>query len=81
MHADLKPSNAVRLGEDWRLIDLDGAAQLGAPVGQNSSGAFAPPELLYADADGRWRARAVDEEGLALVRERTEKREGRSATQ
>lgn len=66
VHGDVKPLNCVRLGDEWRLIDLDASAPLGAPIGLKSSAAYCPPEALYRDSDGRWRIRAVDESGVAL---------------
>jgi serine/threonine protein kinase len=46
IHADFKPKNAVRVGGNWLLIDLDAVAEIGEPVGTKSSTAYIPPELL-----------------------------------
>ena len=50
LHGDLKPLNVVRVGHQWKLIDLDAASQLGSGfVGLKSSTAYIPPELLYKE--------------------------------
>ncbi len=49
-HADIKPLNIVRMGTEWKLIDLDAAARLGEEaVGFKSSTAYMPPEALDGD--------------------------------
>ena len=44
LHADLKTLNIVRIGAQWKLIDLDAACVIGEePVGHKSSSAYVPP--------------------------------------
>ena len=46
IHGDVKPRNAVRIDDFWKLIDLDGGAAIGHPVGlKQSTGYSTPPEL------------------------------------
>ena len=49
IHADFKPLNVVRMPDGtWRLIDLDGAVKIGAPIGaKDLSTAFMPQETTY----------------------------------
>ena len=50
LHGDVKPLNIVRVGAQWKLIDLDAACAIGVePVGHKSSSAYAPPEAIYVD--------------------------------
>ena len=50
LHADLKTLNIVRIGAQWKLIDLDAACAIGKePVGHKSSSAYVPPEAIYVD--------------------------------
>jgi serine/threonine protein kinase len=48
VHGDIKPLNLVRLGERWKLIDLDAACHMA--TGQKSaakySSAYLPPEMF-----------------------------------
>jgi len=46
IHGDLKPLNVVRIGEVWKIIDLDAATKIGDEAGSKISSAYAPPELL-----------------------------------
>ena len=47
LHADIKTLNIVRVGAQWKLIDLDAACRIGQdPVGFKSSSAYIPPEAL-----------------------------------
>jgi serine/threonine protein kinase len=48
VHGDVKPRNAVRIGTTIALIDMDAAAEAGAPVAPKASSAFAAPELVAA---------------------------------
>jgi hypothetical protein len=43
---DLKPLNIMKVGEVWKLIDLDAAAKIGKKAGLKSSTGYVPPELL-----------------------------------
>eukprot|EP00808_Paulinella_micropora_P009384 g54729.t1 len=45
VHGDLKPNNIVFLRGKWALIDFDGAAKFGLPIGHKYSSAYCPPEL------------------------------------
>jgi serine/threonine protein kinase len=46
IHGDIKPRNAVRIDDFWKLIDLEGGAAVGSPVGlKQSTGYSTPPEL------------------------------------
>mmetsp|Transcript_8728 Transcript_8728/g.25158 ORF Transcript_8728/g.25158 Transcript_8728/m.25158 type:complete len:627 (-) Transcript_8728:126-2006(-) len=46
IHGDLKPQNAMRVGETWQLIDLDVSCELGAPFGSKPpSSGCCPPEM------------------------------------
>jgi hypothetical protein len=49
---DLKPLNIMKVGEDWKLIDLDAAANVGEKAGLKSSTGYAPPELLILSSAG-----------------------------
>jgi serine/threonine protein kinase len=50
LHADIKTLNIVRVGQHWKLIDLDAACEIGTEfVGHKSSSAYVPPELIYVD--------------------------------
>jgi hypothetical protein len=40
---DLKPLNIMKVGEDWKLIDLDAAAGIGEKAGLKSSTGYVPP--------------------------------------
>jgi hypothetical protein len=40
---DLKPLNIMKVGEDWKLIDLDAAAKIGDNAGLTSSTGYVPP--------------------------------------
>lgn len=54
-HCDFKPQNAVRVGEEWRLIDLDAATRFGEPAGSKR----APPRPAVAPAAKRPRVVGV----------------------
>jgi hypothetical protein len=43
---DLKPLNVMKVGDVWKLIDLDAAAKIDSPAGLKCSTGYAPPELL-----------------------------------
>jgi serine/threonine protein kinase len=47
IHGDVKPRNICRFADDsWRLIDLDGAAQIGSEAaGRKPSESYMPPEV------------------------------------
>ena len=47
VHGDIKPRNIVRVGERWKLIDLDAAVKVGEPIGRKYSGGYAPPEFIW----------------------------------
>lgn len=51
IHGDVKPLNVMRVGERWKLIDLDAAVPLGQPAGAKFSSAFCPPELVQVNPD------------------------------
>ena len=52
LHADLKPLNIVRVGAQWKLIDLDAACEIGNEhMGHKSSSAYVPPEAIYVNAN------------------------------
>jgi serine/threonine protein kinase/predicted DNA-binding WGR domain protein len=57
VHGDLKPLNAMKVGETWKLIDFDAAAKTGKPIGFKCSTAYAPPELILATANGNHKVR------------------------
>lgn len=44
---DVKPLNIVRFGEDWKLIDLDAAVQMGSPLSEKCVGRHPPVPLLH----------------------------------
>ncbi|KAJ8601597.1 hypothetical protein CTAYLR_008457 [Chrysophaeum taylorii] len=46
IHADFKPLNAVRIGSNWLLIDMDASRALGEPLGTKlPSTGYCPPEM------------------------------------
>ena len=48
LHGDIKTLNIIRVGSDWKLIDLDAACEIGIEsVGYKYSSAYAPPEAIY----------------------------------
>ena len=50
IHGDIKPLNIVRVGAEWKLLDLDATCQIGIDVvGFKSSTACVPPELIYTN--------------------------------
>jgi hypothetical protein len=49
---DLKPLNIMKVGEAWKLIDLDAAATIGKKAGLKSSTGYVPPELLVLSSTG-----------------------------
>jgi hypothetical protein len=49
---DLKPLNIMKVGEVWKLIDLDAAAKIGKKAGLKSSTGYVPPELLVVSSSG-----------------------------
>ena len=53
LHGDFKLRNLVRMPDGtWRIIDLDGAVAIGAPIGAKAlSTAFMPPEATYLVGD------------------------------
>lgn len=53
IHGDVKPLNLMRVGDTWKLIDLDAATRFGHPTGAKSSSAFCAPEMVHLGADGR----------------------------
>jgi len=58
IHADLKPLNAVRVGSNWKLIDMDVSCTIGEEFGTKvPSSGFCPPEmakiLLDATTDNK----------------------------
>jgi serine/threonine protein kinase len=42
----------MKVGEDWKLIDLDAAAKIGEEAGLKSSTGYVPPELLILSSAG-----------------------------
>jgi hypothetical protein len=42
----------MKVGEDWKLIDLDAAAKIGEKAGLKSSTGYVPPELLILSSAG-----------------------------
>ena len=53
LHGDIKPLNIVRMGAQWKLIDLDAACHINEEAaGQNTSTAFMPPEAVGVDVNG-----------------------------
>jgi serine/threonine protein kinase len=42
----------MKVGEDWKLIDLDAAVKIGEKAGLKSSTGYAPPELLILSSAG-----------------------------
>ncbi|KAG1674224.1 hypothetical protein FOA52_013844 [Chlamydomonas sp. UWO 241] len=49
VHCDVKPLNVMRIGETWRLIDLDVARKVGQPFGSKApSSGYCAPELAKA---------------------------------
>lgn len=52
IHADIKPLNIMRKGEQWMLIDLDAVCKISEDsVGFKSSSAYVPPEAVYVSDD------------------------------
>lgn len=52
LHADIKTLNIVRVGPQWKLIDLDAAGRIGTDaVGFKSSSAYLPPECIAVIKD------------------------------
>jgi hypothetical protein len=49
---DLKPLNIMKVGEVWKLIDLDAAAKIGKKAGLKSSTGYVPPELIILSSTG-----------------------------
>jgi serine/threonine protein kinase len=68
IHGDIKPLNIVRLGERWKLIDLDAACELrsGAKAAAKFSSAYLPPEMVVkvGDGDGAFCVRSEQSRGL-----------------
>jgi len=65
VHGDLKPLNIVRVGEQWRLIDLDVSTHTGAAYGDKApSAGYASPEVAARVAAGGvgWRLVGDQEE-------------------
>lgn len=55
LHGDLKPSNILIDGYDWKLIDFDSATMLGFPMSfKKYSGAYLPPEAFFCDISGNF---------------------------
>ena len=53
LHGDVKPLNIVRMGAQWKLIDLDAACHINEEAaGGNTSTAFMPPEAIGVDGAG-----------------------------
>lgn len=48
LHGDVKPRNAVRVGNEYFIIDMDASVPLGAPLSEKRSTAFIPPEVALA---------------------------------
>ena len=48
VHMDIKPRNFMRLGERWKLIDWDAAAEIGAEAGSKYSSAYFRRERAIA---------------------------------
>ena len=46
VHGDIKPRNVVRVGESWKLIDLDASVKIGVEIGRKYSTGYAPPEFI-----------------------------------
>lgn len=45
-HCDMKPLNAVRVWQCWKVIDMDVSCQLGQPFGDKApSSGYCPPEM------------------------------------
>jgi hypothetical protein len=42
----------MKVGKDWKLIDLDAAAKIGEKAGLKSSTGYVPPELLILSSTG-----------------------------
>jgi hypothetical protein len=47
----------MKVGEDWKLIDLDAAAKIGEKAGLKSSTGYVPPELLILLSTGEVKVR------------------------
>ena len=48
LHSDIKPLNVVRVGHQWKLIDLDAACDIGKEnVGHKTSSCYVPPEAVF----------------------------------
>lgn len=54
VHRDLKPGNTIWLPSrnEWALIDLGCAGQIGQPADMSFSVYYAPPEVLHAYTTG-----------------------------
>ena len=51
IHGDLKPLNIMRVGETWRLIDLDASCPIRQRFGnKRPSTGYCPPEMADAIA-------------------------------
>ena len=48
LHGDIKPRNIARVGQIWKLIDLDASAKIGVLRPEKYSEAYVPPELQRA---------------------------------
>jgi serine/threonine protein kinase len=49
-HGDVKPLNIVRVGLEWKLIDLDASCLIAVDcTGSKCSSAYIPPEAIYID--------------------------------
>jgi serine/threonine protein kinase len=74
VHGDIKPRNAVRADGTTKLIDLDGSAAIGGPVGRKVAlghcPANAPPEYAAHCFQARWSSRVISDllssEGVSL---------------
>ena len=53
IHGDLKQRNVIRMGQQLLLIDMDACARAGMPIGEKTSSAYAPPELMRARLTGK----------------------------
>eukprot|EP01034_Spumella_vulgaris_P019694 gene19694-25200_t len=49
LHGDLKTLNIVRIGGDWKLIDLDASCRLGKDCIDKYSSAYIPPEAVHVN--------------------------------
>ena len=57
----------MKVGEVWKLIDLDAAAKIGEKAGLKSSTGYVPPELLILLSSGEVKVRDPTQADLALT--------------